>query len=88
VQWVICYDVADDRRRARLVEVLKDYGERIQESVFVVFEEQVEGLMERAGRIVEGEDRLHGFGICEGCWRGMRVLGAAKRPEAPGFYVV
>ena len=32
--WVICYDIADNRRRNRIANALLGYGERVQESVF------------------------------------------------------
>jgi len=32
--WLICYDIADDRRRYRVAKALLGYGERVQESVF------------------------------------------------------
>jgi len=32
--YLVCYDVADDRRRARLLRLLRGYGEHIQFSVF------------------------------------------------------
>ena len=31
---VVAYDIADDRRRVRVMKLLKGYGEHIQESVF------------------------------------------------------
>ena len=31
---VVAYDIADDRRRLRIMKLLKGYGEHIQESVF------------------------------------------------------
>ena len=31
---VVSYDVRDDRRRTRLAHALKDFGERVQYSVF------------------------------------------------------
>lgn len=31
---VICYDIADDRRRSRVARLLEGHGERAQESVF------------------------------------------------------
>jgi CRISPR-associated protein Cas2 len=36
MQWLICYDIADDRRRDRVVSWLKRFGHRVQESVFEV----------------------------------------------------
>lgn len=35
-RYLIAYDIADDRRRAKLASRLKAYGERIQFSVFIV----------------------------------------------------
>lgn len=32
--YVICYDIVDDRKRNRASETLKDYGIRVQKSVF------------------------------------------------------
>lgn len=32
--YIVCYDIADDRRRNRVAKTLLGYGERVQESVF------------------------------------------------------
>jgi len=34
-QFVVAYDISDDRRRERVARVLNKYGQRIQKSVFV-----------------------------------------------------
>ena len=34
MQYWVCYDIADDRRRQRLSDALLDFGSRVQESVF------------------------------------------------------
>ena len=44
---LLSYDVANDNRRTRLARFLKDYGQRIQYSVFEVFEEEAELKMPR-----------------------------------------
>src|SRR5690606_2556717 len=36
VKRVVCYDVVDDRMRNRIFKLLKDYGRRVQYSVFEV----------------------------------------------------
>ncbi len=36
LEYIIAYDLTDDRRRERLARTLLDYGERIQHSVFAV----------------------------------------------------
>jgi hypothetical protein len=35
MQYVVCYDIADDARRSRVSNCLLDFGTRVQESVFV-----------------------------------------------------
>ena len=35
MQYVICYDISDDRRRSRIASLLLDFGTRVHESVFV-----------------------------------------------------
>ena len=35
MQYVVCYDIADDARRSRISQILLDFGTRVQESVFV-----------------------------------------------------
>lgn len=31
---LVCYDIIDDRRRAKVARMLEGYGERVQKSVF------------------------------------------------------
>lgn len=55
------YDVADDKRRTRLFELLKDHGEHVQYSVFLCSLSRVEAqrLSLRAAEIVHHkEDQL------------------------------
>ncbi len=32
--YLVCYDIAEDRRRSRVLELLRGYGEHLQYSVF------------------------------------------------------
>ena len=34
--YIVCYDIADERRRTRVAGTLLDYGRRLEESVFAV----------------------------------------------------
>ena len=34
--YIVCYDIADERRRMRVAETLLDFGRRLEESVFAV----------------------------------------------------
>lgn len=91
MQYVVCYDIADDRRRERVAKVLLDYGARVQESVFVA---NLDGALatkmwERLRRVVdEGWDRVHAFELCEACSAKTRVMGTAEVVEDKAFYVI
>ena len=70
MEYVVCYDLSDDRRRDRLAKALLDYGERVQESVFVAhLDEELYGrMLERIAKVIdEVEDRVHVFGLCGAC---------------------
>lgn len=71
---VVCYDVADDRRRSRVHAILRDYGTPVQYSVF---ECVLPGrILEVLRRRVEGElalgDRVAYYDLCLRC-RARRV---------------
>lgn len=91
MQHVICYDVADDRRRSRVSLVLLDFGVRVQESVFVAHldEALAERMRERLSRVVDQEkDRLHVFPICAACEGKAWVCGDEPVATDPAYYVV
>jgi CRISPR-associated protein Cas2 len=89
---VICYDCADDQRRARLARLLADYGTRIQESVFecVLDDGLLDQLEGRLRELMDGwpEDRVHVFPLCERCERGVVALGDAPRARDEPFTIV
>lgn len=91
MKYVVCYDVSDDQRRSRLVNVLLNYGARIQESVFVADVSEVLCLemKEKAGRVIDGgADRLHVFPMCAACEGKLAAMGQAEMPVAREWYVV
>jgi CRISPR-associated protein Cas2 len=91
MKWLACYDIADDSRRERLVKVLLDYGQRVQESVFWLDadEDLIERMHQRAQHaIVTAEDSLWLVPICEACAKKIEACGASRVPRLPEFYVV
>jgi CRISPR-associated protein Cas2 len=87
----ICYDVTDDRRRARVAAALKDYGRRAQRSVFEadLSQDQFERLVRRLRRLLEpGEDSLRIYRLCEACRAKIVVLCGPPPYEEPHVLVV
>ena len=91
MQYVICYDISDDRRRERLAGALLDFGKRIQESVFLAHLDDALAarLRERIRKEVDPDfDRVHLFSLCEQCAGKVEALGTAEVPKDQDFYVI
>jgi CRISPR-associated protein Cas2 len=91
MQYVICYDIGDDRRRTRVAAALLDFGTRVQESVFVAhLDEELAGRMrERLTGLVDATwDRVHVFEVCEACGKRVWGLGSAEVVRDADWYVV
>jgi CRISPR-associated protein Cas2 len=91
MQYVICYDIADDACRSRVANCLLDFGSRAQESVFIAnLDEQLSARMwDRLTRLVTAEtDRLHVFELCNACRAKTRVLGQAETIQDREFYII
>jgi len=88
---LVSYDVPDDRRRTHLAHTLKDFGERVQYSVFEcrLDERAQQNLRERLARLIDPEeDSLRIYRLCKESDRLLEVLGTAKRTDDPDLYVL
>lgn len=88
---VVAYDVRDDRRRVRLVNVLRDYGRRIQYSVFEceLTDRRLEALRARIERvIVPAVDRVVFYRLCDGCRDRAEHCPPNRRPSWPPVLVL
>jgi CRISPR-associated protein Cas2 len=91
MQYWVCYDIADDRRRERLSYALLDYGIRVQESVFHCLLEPplAEEMLARVRRIVEVHtDKVHVLSMCDPCAERIIAIGVARKAEDPEFLIL
>ena len=75
---MIAFDIAENRRRYRVVRALRDYCERVQKSVFECRLRPLErrALLARLDRLIDPEtDRLHVFELPESDVARIEVLG-------------
>lgn len=91
--WLLCYDVADDRRRARLAAFLERSGERVQESVFEVLAAtaDLERLLEAATdeeRFDPTRDSLRVYRLCLACRAVARCVGVGPEVLRAGRAVI
>lgn len=88
---VVSYDLPDDRRRTKLAHNLKDFGVRVQYSVFecILEADQVEALRVRIARLIDpAEDRVRIYRFCEDCGAKTELLGLSEPTEDLDVYVL
>jgi len=90
MNWIVAYDIAEDRRRDQIATLLSHKGWRIQFSVF-----EVEMSAKEAGDLIgdmtecmdELVDRIHLFSVSRDTDRRV-MLGQATLPSEDRFYIV
>jgi CRISPR-associated protein Cas2 len=78
MHFVVAYDIAQDRRREKVMNTLKNFGLRVQYSVF-----ECELTMKRAAELLERlrplidtrSDRIHMYPLCDACFFRAESLG-------------
>lgn len=92
MRYLICYDIADDRRRRKVVRLLEEFGVRLHESAF--WAHLSPGQHNRLNRRVrpllnEKLDKLTIYPVCERDGPDIRSTGAqSDHMQAPGFAIV
>ena len=88
---VVSYDIPDDRRRTKVSKLLKDYGERVQYSVFEcrLRPRDFKRLLERLKPLLDPkEDDVRFYRLCIACLPRAAVWGARQRKQLPEAVVV
>jgi len=75
---IVAYDIADPKRLAKIAKVMKDYGCRVQKSIFEVSARG--GVFHELRRRVEAiivpeEDGVKYFPVCEKCAGTVEIIG-------------
>lgn len=90
--YVICYDVTEDRIRAKVSKLLEGHGLRVQKSVFEcsdLTERQLLRLMDKLDRLIDHTtDNVRLYRQCKGCLAQFDLVGIGKKSElaASGYY--
>lgn len=67
---IVSYDITDDNKRKKVAEILKDYGKRVQYSVFEcdLHEKHIKQMVEELAPFIEKDtDSLKIYFLCEKC---------------------
>ena len=79
------------KRRTRIPKVLKDFGDRVQYSVFEcnLNEELLDLMVDRVEKIVAPEaDRVRIYTLCAACNRIIKIIGTGEVTTDQDIYIV
>jgi len=89
--FVLAYDIADDRRRARIAKKMESVAERVQGSVFEAYltDQELKELVKKVNRILkENEDSLRIYSLCGPCRGKIAIHGKARVTQPPGVRII
>ena len=81
---VVVYDIAEDRRRLKLMKLLEGYGRRVQESVFECDLEvkDYRKMMQRLQRLISPRtDNVRCYHLCSADVKQIETLGIGRPVE-------
>ncbi|MBW1730600.1 MAG: CRISPR-associated endonuclease Cas2 [Deltaproteobacteria bacterium] len=88
---LVSYDIVDDKIRNRVSKYLKDFGTRVQKSVFECdLDEQQFAKMKKGleALINRKEDRVRYYPLCKQCVGRVVISGWGEISEDEGFEVI
>ncbi|SDD12987.1 CRISPR-associated endonuclease Cas2 [Halanaerobium congolense] len=80
--FIVCYDISNDKRRRKVAGIIKDYGVRVQYSIFEcdLSDEKYDELYNRLIEVVKAnKDSINIYFLCERCLKNKISLGKEKR---------
>lgn len=89
--WVICYDIADDKRRSKVVKIMESYGYRAQYSVFEcdISDRQQISLHGKLRKVIdETEDDLRFYPLNAADIKRVKTMGIAKLHLEDGSRII
>lgn len=89
--FLLTYDIAANKRRAKIAKAMEAVGERVQFSVFEAYltRAELEKLMKKVQKLLDAEqDSVRVYGLCGACKGKVKHYGRAEPIEAPGLRIV
>lgn len=89
--YLVSYDIVHDRKRQRVMKLLKSHGFHVQKSVFecILTDGQYANLQKRLQRMIDPQtDSVRIYRLCGECRGQVTVLGVGEVSEIPMVTVV
>lgn len=90
LRFVIAYDIVSDANRTKLSNLLQDYGDRVQKSVFEadLSTDEAKIVLKRASQFVDTDDSLILYPMCSACKIGIKSVGRERPQLATDLIIV
>ncbi|MGA8025516.1 MAG: CRISPR-associated endonuclease Cas2 [Bryobacteraceae bacterium] len=85
MHFVVAYDIVEDRRRNKVMNTLKNFGLRVQYSVFEceLTYDRASELLRLLGRLINRrQDKVRIYPLCDACYFRAESLGASEKYQA------
>lgn len=89
--YLVIYDISDGRRLNKVAAILKDYGVRVQKSVFELrlSEAALRSMEQRLRAVIEEEeDGVKIFPLCVSCGAAKQGVGAASFSDGDSDWIL
>lgn len=90
MHYTVAYDITDDKRRNKVAKILKDFGTRIQYSVFECNTDRraLLRLQSRLEKAIDlGEDTIIFYHLCTACEKQIDRIGAKNEFDKQSYIV-
>ena len=90
MHYTIAYDITDDKRRNKVAKILKDFGKRVQYSVFEcnIDKRAYLRLQDRLAKAMDtDEDTITFYHICAACEKQIERIGLNKGLDNDSYIV-
>jgi|Deesub1362A_J573_1020465.scaffolds.fasta_scaffold00060_125 CRISPR-associated protein Cas2 len=88
---LVSYDIVDDKVRNRVMKFLKNFGDRVQLSVFEcnLDESMYQRMKKGIEELIDMEnDRVRYYRLCKGCMERVVISGWGEAPHDEDFDVI
>ena len=88
---LVSYDIVDNKRRFKVANTLKNYGTRVQYSVFecILEANRIKKMVEEVNKIIDMEkDSVRIYQLCDGCLKKTQVCGMGEITEDRDMFIV
>jgi CRISPR-associated protein Cas2 len=90
MNYIISYDISDDKIRNKISGILEDYGVRVQYSVFECWieEEHLKSLTELLENEMKDDGNIRIYPLCKNCFEKSIGIGKVEKNNSEDGYVV